>query len=100
MRRLQLAWVCSNIGAWMGGLALAVYAFDRDGAVAVGVLALVRTVFAGFAAPFLGIGGEVELWVSLAAGDFLVKLALAALCLAPYGALRKVFSDRMVAARA
>lgn len=53
-----------------------------------------------FPAPFLGVGAEVELWVSLAAGDFLVKLALAALCLAPYGALRKVFSDRMVAAKA
>ena len=47
-----------------------------------------------FPAPFLGIGGEVELWVSLAAGDFLVKLALAALCLAPYGALRQWFSER------
>src|SRR6185312_13441383 len=40
MRRLQLAWACSNIGAWMGGLALAVYAFEQDGAVAVGLLAL------------------------------------------------------------
>ena len=29
MRRLQLAWACSNIGAWMGGLALAVFAFQR-----------------------------------------------------------------------
>jgi MFS family permease len=58
MRRLQLAWVCSNVGAWMGGLALAVYAFERDGAVAVGILALVRTVCAGFAAPFLGTLGD------------------------------------------
>ena len=49
-----------------------------------------------FPAPFLGIGPEVELWVSLAAGDFLVKLLLAALLLAPYGALRKFFSDRAV----
>ena len=53
-----------------------------------------------FPAPFLGIGSEVELWVSLAAGDFLVKLVLAALCLAPYSALRQVFSDRMIAAKA
>lgn len=47
-----------------------------------------------FPAPFLGIGPEVELWVSLAAGDFLVKLLLAALCLAPYGALRQWVTER------
>jgi uncharacterized PurR-regulated membrane protein YhhQ (DUF165 family) len=53
-----------------------------------------------FLAPFLGIGPQVELWVSLAAGDFLVKLLLAALLLAPYGALRRVLSDRFVRAEA
>lgn len=50
----------------------------------------------GFGAPLLGIGGEVPLWVSLALGDFLVKLALAMLCLAPYGALRKWLADRVM----
>jgi uncharacterized PurR-regulated membrane protein YhhQ (DUF165 family) len=50
----------------------------------------------GFGAPFLGLGGEVPLWVSLAVGDFLVKLALAALCLAPYGALRRWLADRVL----
>jgi uncharacterized PurR-regulated membrane protein YhhQ (DUF165 family) len=49
-----------------------------------------------FPAPLLGVGPEVELWTSLAAGDFLVKLALAALCLAPYGALRRLLADRVV----
>ena len=53
-----------------------------------------------FLAPFLGIGPQVELWVSLAAGDFLVKLLLAAVLLAPYGALRRVLSDRFVRAEA
>jgi uncharacterized integral membrane protein (TIGR00697 family) len=53
-----------------------------------------------FPAPFLGIGPEVELWVSLAAGDFLVKLLLAALLLAPYGVLRRVLADRFVRAEA
>ena len=47
-----------------------------------------------FPAPLLGMGPEVELWVSLGAGDFLVKLVLAALCLAPYGALRRLLADR------
>jgi uncharacterized PurR-regulated membrane protein YhhQ (DUF165 family) len=54
-----------------------------------------------FGAPLLGIGAEVPLWVSLAAGDFLVKLLLAALLLAPYGALIRVLADRSAeAARA
>jgi uncharacterized PurR-regulated membrane protein YhhQ (DUF165 family) len=51
-----------------------------------------------FPAPFLGVGPEVELWVSLAAGDFLVKLLLAAICLAPYGALRRLLADRVATA--
>jgi len=46
-----------------------------------------------FPAALLGIGPEVPLWVSLAAGDFLVKLALAALLLAPYGALVRLLAD-------
>lgn len=38
----------------------------------------------GFGAPWLGIGGEVPLWTSLATGDFLVKFLAALLLLAPY----------------
>ncbi|SEQ30770.1 hypothetical protein SAMN05428969_2655 [Devosia sp. YR412] len=41
----------------------------------------------GFPAPFLGIGPEVPLWISLAAGDFSVKFLAALLLLAPYRAL-------------
>jgi uncharacterized integral membrane protein (TIGR00697 family) len=41
----------------------------------------------GFAAPFLSVGPEVPLWLSLAAGDFLVKFLAALLLLAPYRAL-------------
>jgi uncharacterized PurR-regulated membrane protein YhhQ (DUF165 family) len=47
-----------------------------------------------FPAPFLGVGGEVPLWVSLAAGDFLVKLLLAMLMLAPYKTLRGWLAGR------
>src|SRR5690606_38399283 len=36
-----------------------------------------------FPAPLLGVGPEVELWQSLALGDFLVKLIMALLMLAP-----------------
>jgi uncharacterized PurR-regulated membrane protein YhhQ (DUF165 family) len=38
----------------------------------------------GFGAPWLGVGGEVPLWTSLATGDFLVKFLAALLLLAPY----------------
>jgi uncharacterized integral membrane protein (TIGR00697 family) len=41
----------------------------------------------GFPAPLLSVGGEVPLWLSLAAGDFLVKFLAALLLLAPYRAL-------------
>ena len=41
----------------------------------------------GFGAPWLGIGSEVPLWVSLASGDFVVKFLAALLLLAPYRVL-------------
>jgi uncharacterized PurR-regulated membrane protein YhhQ (DUF165 family) len=52
----------------------------------------------GFPVPLLGIGGEVPLWASLALGDFLVKLLLAAILLAPYKALRSLFDSRNLVA--
>jgi uncharacterized PurR-regulated membrane protein YhhQ (DUF165 family) len=51
-----------------------------------------------FPAPLLGVGPDVPLYVALGAGDFLVKLALAVLCLFPYGALRRLVPDRSAAA--
>jgi uncharacterized PurR-regulated membrane protein YhhQ (DUF165 family) len=51
-----------------------------------------------FPAPLLGIGPEVELWQSLALGDFLVKLAMAILMLAPYKTIRDLVLRRMPAA--
>lgn len=47
-----------------------------------------------FPAPLLGVGPEVELWVSLGLGDFLVKLVLAVLLLAPYKTLRGWLAGR------
>ncbi len=41
----------------------------------------------GFGTPWLGIGGEVPLWMSLATGDFAVKFLAALLLLAPYRVL-------------
>ncbi len=39
----------------------------------------------GFPVKFLGLGGEVPLWVSLAAGDFIVKVLVGLAMLLPYG---------------
>jgi uncharacterized PurR-regulated membrane protein YhhQ (DUF165 family) len=47
-----------------------------------------------FPAPLLGIGPEVELWISLGLGDFLVKLLLAVILLAPYKTLRGWLTGR------
>jgi uncharacterized PurR-regulated membrane protein YhhQ (DUF165 family) len=47
-----------------------------------------------FPVPFLGIGGEVPLWMSLAGGDFCVKIAVALVLLAPYRVLRGFIADR------
>jgi uncharacterized PurR-regulated membrane protein YhhQ (DUF165 family) len=41
----------------------------------------------GFPAPWLGIGTDVPLWLSLASGDFTVKFLAALLLLAPYRVL-------------
>jgi uncharacterized PurR-regulated membrane protein YhhQ (DUF165 family) len=38
----------------------------------------------GMAAPWLGLGGDVPLWLSLARGDFAVKFVAALLLLVPY----------------
>jgi uncharacterized PurR-regulated membrane protein YhhQ (DUF165 family) len=51
-----------------------------------------------FPAPLLGVGPEVELWVSLGVGDFLVKLVLAVLLLAPYKTLRGWLAGRSAVA--
>ena len=47
-----------------------------------------------FPAPLLGVGPGVELWMSLALGDFLVKLLLALILLAPYKTLRDWLAGR------
>jgi len=49
----------------------------------------------GFPAPLLGVGPQVELWQSLALGDFLVKLVMALALLAPYKTVRDLVLNRM-----
>ncbi|MGV3649985.1 MAG: queuosine precursor transporter [Devosia sp.] len=52
----------------------------------------------GFPAPLLGVGPDVPLFVSLALGDFCVKLLVAAALLAPYKALRRLVPERVALA--
>jgi MFS family permease len=58
LRRLQLAWAGSNVGAWAYTVALAVYAYREDGAFAVGALGLVRWLLAAVVSPFAGLLGD------------------------------------------
>ena len=43
----------------------------------------------GFAVPFLGVRSQVPLWISLAAGDFLVKVLVGLAMLLPYGVIAR-----------
>jgi uncharacterized PurR-regulated membrane protein YhhQ (DUF165 family) len=45
-----------------------------------------------FAVPFLGLGSDVQLWVSLAAGDLIVKLLVGLAMLAPYRVVMNLFA--------
>jgi len=58
LRRLQLAWAGSNIGGWSYTVAIAVYAYQQDGAYAVGLIGLARWIAAGAASPFTGALGD------------------------------------------
>jgi len=58
LRRLQLAWFTTSVGVWGGSLALAVYAYDTGGPVAVGAMALFRTLPGALAAPFLALEAD------------------------------------------
>lgn len=49
----------------------------------------------GFMVPFWDIGPQVPLWVSLALGDFVVKIAMTGVLLAPYKVLRGLITDRI-----
>ena len=58
LRRLQLAWAGSSLGTWAYGIALAVFAYQEGGAVAVGVVGLIRWIPAAIVAPFMGMLGD------------------------------------------
>ena len=58
LRRIQLANASSIVGGWAYVVALAVFAYRADGAYAVGLLATVRWLCGGVAAPLAGVVGD------------------------------------------
>jgi len=56
IRRLQLAWVCSILAGTAYVVALMVFAFQENGAYAVGILGLVRWLASGL---FASVGGII-----------------------------------------
>lgn len=54
LRRIELAWIGSIVGTWAYAVALVVYAYDKGGAPAVGLVGILRFFSSGIAAPLLG----------------------------------------------
>jgi MFS family permease len=55
LRRLEFAAAGSTIGGWAYSIAVSVYAFDSNGAKAVALVWVIRTIPAGLASPLLGL---------------------------------------------
>jgi len=58
LRRIEAALAGSEIGGWIGPIALTAIAFDAGGATAVGVVLVLRTVPPALAAPVMGVLGD------------------------------------------
>ncbi len=58
LRRLQLAFAGSIVGDWAYAVAVAVYAYDRGGPTAVGVLGVIRYVSLAIVTPFAATLGD------------------------------------------
>jgi MFS family permease len=93
LRQLQLAWAGSIIGSWAYGVALAVYAYDQNGASAVGLMLILRWVPAAIASPIAAVLGDryprvrVMLSTDLLRAFALVAIAILVLTDAPSAAV-------------
>ncbi len=58
LRRLEIAWVATQLGRFAYFVAINVYAYTAGGATAVGVVTVIRLVPAAIAAPFTSILGD------------------------------------------
>ncbi|MFN2629066.1 MAG: MFS transporter [Gaiellaceae bacterium] len=55
LRRLELAWAGANLGTWAYAVAVAVFAYDHGGALAVGVVGFGRWGVAALLSPWLAL---------------------------------------------
>jgi MFS family permease len=86
LRRIELALAGSVTGEWAYAIALAVYAFDRGGAAAVGLVGLIRFLPAAVSAPFAAVlGDRFRRGSVMVASDVLRALAMAAAAVAALG---------------
>lgn len=89
LRRVELAWAGASVAAWSYGIGLVVFAFERDGAYAVGLIGLIRWLLAAAAAPATGLLGDryprawVMLGANVARAATMAAMALVALSDAP-----------------
>jgi MFS family permease len=58
LRRVELALAGSIVGEWSYAVAISVYAYERGGAAAVGLVGLIRMLPAAAAAPFAAVLGD------------------------------------------
>ena len=81
LRRLLLAWACSNLGSRASAIAVAVYAYETDGIAAVGIVAFVRLVVAAAVSSWLAVFADrrprrqVLIVTDLTRGAMLVAMA-------------------------
>jgi MFS family permease len=86
LRRIELALTGSVTGEWAYAIALAVYAFDRGGAAAVGLVGLIRFLPAAVSAPFAAmLGDRFRRGPVMVGSDVLRALAMAAAAAAALG---------------
>ena len=82
LRRLQSAWAASITAEWLYLIGLAVYAYEVGGAAAVGLVAVVRMIPAGVAAPFAAsVADRIRRERVLAGAEILRAILLAAMAL-------------------
>ncbi|MBA2384170.1 MAG: MFS transporter [Actinobacteria bacterium] len=83
LRRLQLASAGSILGAWSYVVALYVFAYQEDGAFAIGLLGLVRWLTAAAVAPAAGVlGDRYSRTLVMIASDLTRAAAIGAMALA------------------
>jgi MFS family permease len=91
LRRVELSWAGTVCAYWIFILALALYAYDRGGATAVGLVGLLRVLPSVIAAPFGAVLGDrfprerVIVAINIARSITIAAAAFAAFANAPAG---------------